>query len=190
MIAPWNNPTTAVLALTITQDDDDDPNNIITLELSQGGCPSISCRLTPDQQQYLRTFLDGWSVLFSDTPGRTSAVEHSIETVNTHPFRLPPYRIAKAWEDEVRIELRNMLEAGVIKPSKSPWSSPIHVVQKKEGSIRICVDYRHLNAVTSNDPYQMPRVDDLIDKVGNATYLSKLDLTKGLLSSASNRERP
>ena len=168
-----------MLALTITQDDEDDPNNIITFELSQGGCPSISCQLTLDQQQYLLTFLDGWSVLFSNTPSRTSVVVHSIETGNTHPFWLPPYRIAKEWEDEVQIELRNMLEAGVIEPSKSPWSSPIHIVRKKEGSICTCVDYQRLNAVTSSDPYQMPRVDDLIDKVGNATYLTKLDLTKG-----------
>ena len=72
-----------------------------------------------------------------------------------------------------------MLEARVIEPSKSPWSSPIHVVRKKEGSIHICVDYRCLNAVTSYDPYQIQRVGDLIDKIGNATYLSKLDLTKG-----------
>ena len=178
MIALWNNLTTAVLALTITRDDED-PNDIILSNCHREVVLPSSCQLTPDQQQYLRTFIDGWSVLFYDMPGHTSVLEHSIERGSTHPFRLSSYRIAMAWEDEVQIEFRNMLEAGVIEPSKSLWSFPIHVVQKKERSIHICVDYRSLNAVTSNDPYQMPRVDDLIDEVGNATYLSKLDLSKG-----------
>ena len=58
MIAPWNNPATAMSTWNITQDDEDDPNNIITLELSHGCCTSISYQLTADQQRYLKTFLD------------------------------------------------------------------------------------------------------------------------------------
>ena len=68
-----------------------------------------------------------------------------------------------------------MLDLGVIEPSKSQWASPI----KKDGDIRICIDYRRLNSVTAADPYQMPWVDDLLDRLGRAKFLSTIDLTKG-----------
>ncbi|PIK50904.1 hypothetical protein BSL78_12204 [Apostichopus japonicus] len=72
-----------------------------------------------------------------------------------------------------------MLEAGIIKPSSSPWASPIVSVPKKDGSIRICTDYRKLNQVTKFDAYPIPRVDDIIDDVSGSPFISTLDLTKG-----------
>ena len=72
-----------------------------------------------------------------------------------------------------------MREEGIIEPSNSPWSSPIVPIKNPDGLIRMCIDYRKLNAVTIPDPYCMPLVDDLLDQVGESTYLSKLDLTKG-----------
>ena len=71
------------------------------------------------------------------------------------------------------------MEEGIIEPSHSPWSSPMIPVKKKDGSVRICIDFRHLNAVTTPDPYLMPRIDDIIDCLGNAKFLSKFDLAKG-----------
>uniref|UniRef100_K7EYV5 ribonuclease H n=1 Tax=Pelodiscus sinensis TaxID=13735 RepID=K7EYV5_PELSI len=76
-------------------------------------------------------------------------------------------------------EVQDMLALGVIQPSSSPWASPVLLVPKKDGSIRFCVDYRKLNAITVSDAYSMPRPDELLDKLGGARYLTTLDLTKG-----------
>ena len=72
-----------------------------------------------------------------------------------------------------------MLQAGLIEPSTSCWASPIVPVRKKDGSIRLCVDYRRLNSVSKHDAYPMPRIDDIIDRIGEVKYISALDLTRG-----------
>ena len=72
-----------------------------------------------------------------------------------------------------------MEKAGIIEPSSSPWAAPIIPVKKKDGSMRLCVDYRRLNAVSQTDAYPMPRVGDLIDRLGGARYITTLDLSRG-----------
>ena len=72
-----------------------------------------------------------------------------------------------------------MISSGIIEPATSEWSAPIVLVKKRDGSLRLCVDYRRLNQVSMSDAYPMPRVDDLIDRVGKSTYISTLDLTQG-----------
>ncbi len=72
-----------------------------------------------------------------------------------------------------------MLKLGVIEPSRSPWSSPIVMVPKPDGTLRFCNDFRRLNEVSEFDGYPMPRVDELLDRLGRARYISTLDLTKG-----------
>ena len=72
-----------------------------------------------------------------------------------------------------------MLEEGVIEPSQSEWASPMVLVRKKDGSIQICVDYRKLNGMTQQYAYPMPRVDDTLDEIGQAQYITTLDLAKG-----------
>ena len=71
-----------------------------------------------------------------------------------------------------------MLENGLIEPSNSEWSSPCILVPKPDGSFRFCTDFRKLNAVTKRDSFPIPRIDDCIDKIGHAKFVSKLDLIK------------
>ena len=75
--------------------------------------------------------------------------------------------------------MRSLLDLGVIEQSKSPWATTIVTVKKKDGSLRLFIDYRRLNEITTPDPYQMPRTDDLIDHLENANYISTLDMAKG-----------
>ena len=79
------------------------------------------------------------------TPGRTGMAEHVIDTGDSCPIRLHPYRVPHAYRDEVERQVTEMLEEGVIEPSTSDWAAPILLVQKKDGTLRFCVDYRKLN---------------------------------------------
>ena len=79
----------------------------------------------------------------------------------------------------MRKEIDEMLAAGVIEPSNSEWAAPMVLVDKKDGIMRMCVDYRRLNAVSLSDAYPMPRVEDLIDGLGRAKFITTLDLSRG-----------
>ena len=72
-----------------------------------------------------------------------------------------------------------MKQARIIEPSSSPWAAPIIIVKKKDGSMRLCVDYRCLNAVSLTDAYPMPRIDDLINRIEGVRFITTLDLTRG-----------
>ena len=84
-----------------------------------------------------------------------------------------------AVRQEVARQPRKMQEAGVVQPSSSPWSSPVVMVRKKDGTHRFCVDYRGLNSVTKLDTFPLPRIDDLLDQLGHSRYFSTLDLASG-----------
>ena len=100
-----------------------------------------------------------------DEPGIMTDVVHEINTGSLCPCRTLTYCICPAWRDALRQEIKELREAGIIEPSNSPWSSPIVPKKTPDGSIRMCIDYRKLNAVTIPDPY-WPLVDDLLDQVG------------------------
>ena len=90
-----------------------------------------------------------------------------------------PYRVPYSQRELVKQELDRMLKAKVIRPSTSPWASPIVLVNKKDGDVRFCVDYRKLNQLARFDAYSMFRIEELIDTVGPARVISNLDLAKG-----------
>ena len=110
---------------------------------------------------------------------QTPFTELQIRTKDAQPIHPPPYRMPRARHECVRTEVKKMLEADLIRPSTTPWASPIILVPKKDGSWHFCVNYQNLNAVTEADPFPIPRVDDLLEQLVHAKYLSTLDLLKG-----------
>ncbi|CAF1613983.1 unnamed protein product [Rotaria magnacalcarata] len=108
------------------------------------------------------------------------ANEHTIELQpGTKPSNTQPYRLSPSKKAIVDQQLEEMLQAGHISPSRSPWAAPIVLSPKKDGSLRFCVDYRKLNANTIRTAYPMPRVDDTLDSLCQAKYISTLDLRSG-----------
>ncbi|XP_078244130.1 kelch-like protein 29 isoform X1 [Pogona vitticeps] len=139
----------------------------------------ISPALTQDQQRELKMLLNKYQQVFSNKPGIVKGVMHRIHTGDAPPQAVSPYRVTGPYRDKVRKELDEMLRENIIVPSSSPWSSPIVLVDKPDGSIRFCVDYRKLNRVTTPDAYPMPRLDNLIETIGGCRFISSLDLVKG-----------
>jgi len=84
---------------------------------------------------------------------------------DTHPISIPPNMMAPAELKELKEQLRDLLEKGFIRPSVSPWGSSVLSIRKKDGSLRMCIDYRHLNNVTVKNKYLLPRIDDLFDQL-------------------------
>ena len=111
--------------------------------------------------------------------GQTDLVEHKIETENHKPIKIPPRRIPIYKRDQVNEELDNMLNQGTVEPSDSPWSAPICLVKKKDGSCGFCIDYRKLNTVIVKDAYPLPRIDDTLDLLSESRWFSTLDLASG-----------
>ena len=115
-----------------------------------------------------------------DNPGETGVVMMDIELEpGTRVISQRPYRIPEKMKEGVRKEIEDMLEGGIIEESESAWSFPIVPVLKPNGAVRVCVDYRKLNACTPQTQCYIPTLDDILDDVGQAKVLSKLDLTKG-----------
>ncbi|XP_042455036.1 uncharacterized protein LOC122039145 [Zingiber officinale] len=107
-------------------------------------------------------------------------VEFTIELVpGTAPVSRTPYRMAPKELEELKVQLQELLDRGFIRPSVSPWGAPVLFVKKKDGSLRLCIDYRQLNAVTIKNKYPLPRIEDLFDQLKDTCVYSKIDLRSG-----------
>ncbi|KAJ9547353.1 hypothetical protein OSB04_019896 [Centaurea solstitialis] len=107
-------------------------------------------------------------------------VEFHIDLVpGAGPIAKSPYRLAPSEMQELSNQLQELLDKGLIRPSSSPWGAPVLFVKKKDGSFRMCIDYRELNKITIKNRYPLPRIDDLFDQLQGATYFSKIDLRSG-----------
>ncbi|KAJ0902482.1 putative nucleotidyltransferase, Ribonuclease H [Helianthus annuus] len=107
-------------------------------------------------------------------------VEFRIHLIpGTTPIAKAPYRLAPTEMLELKKQLDELLSKGFIQPSSSPWGAPVLFVKKKDGSMRMCIDYRELNKVTIKNRYPLPRIDDLFDQLKGARYFSKIDLRSG-----------
>ena len=107
-------------------------------------------------------------------------VEFTIDLIpGTEPISIPPYRMSLAELRELKAQLEELLSKGFIRPSISPWGAPVLFVKKKDGSLRLCIDYRQLNRVTIRNHYPLPRIDELFDQLQGSRVYSKIDLRSG-----------
>ena len=107
-------------------------------------------------------------------------VEFSVDLVpGTTPISKTPYRMAPVELKALKEQLQELLDKGFIRPSVSPWGAPVLFVKKKDGSLRLCIDYRELNKVTVKNKYPLPQIDDLFDQLWGAQVFSKIDLRSG-----------
>ena len=107
-------------------------------------------------------------------------VEFIIDLIpGTEPISIPPYRMAPTELRELKAQLEELLSKGFIRPSISPWGAPVLFVKKKDGSLRLCIDYRQLNRVTIRNQYPLPRIDELFDQLQGSRVYSKIDLRSG-----------
>jgi hypothetical protein len=97
----------------------------------------------------------------------------------TEPIARTPYRMSTPELQELRMQLKELLDLGLIRPSVSPWGAPVIFIQKKDGSWRLCIDYRQLKKATIKNQYPLSRIDDLFDQMKGATVFSKIDLRSG-----------
>ena len=138
--------------------------------------------LSPEDELAFQTFITQHHEAFcleDGERGETELVYMEIDTGDKQPIKQRVRRMPFALRQEVARQLRLMQESGVIQPSRSPWASPVVLVRKKDGSNRFCVDYRRLNSVTKPDRYPLPRIEDLLDQLGQSKYFSSIDLASG-----------
>ena len=145
------------------------------LDLSESDC-------NREQLDTLRALLSQHTDIFEMDNcelGHSNVVQHVINTGDSAPIKQHPYRTPIVQREKIAQLIKQMEQQGIVKPSCSPWASPVVLVPKKDGSTRFCVDYRRLNTVTKKDVYPLPRIDDILDTLGRAKYFTTLDLSAG-----------
>ena len=135
--------------------------------------------LKREQRRRLVELLRELQITKDPTLGQVEIVKHNINVGDATPIKQQPYRVPLAKKCLIDEEVEKLLVKEIIRPSISPWSSPIVLVSKPDGSIRFCIDYRKVNSVTKKDAYPLPRIDETLHALGGATYFTTLDLQSG-----------
>ena len=139
--------------------------------------------LNQEQKQKLECLLKRHESVFSqddyDVGTVNAGIEHTIPTIDDCPVKVPYRRIPPTQWSEVREYIQKALDREVIRPSSSPYAAPVVLVRKPSGELRMCIDYRQLNAKTKKDSYPLPRIEDALESLKGAKYFSSLDLAHG-----------
>lgn len=135
--------------------------------------------LDVSKRQQLVTLINRFPCLFGDTPTRTHMVEHDIDIGDSKPIKQRFYRVHPEKCNFLDAEVNYMLENNIAEPSGSSWASPCLLVPKSDNTPRFCTDFRKVNSVTKPDCFPLPRMEDCVDQVGSAKFVSKFDLLKG-----------
>ena len=145
--------------------------------------PGISLRgLDPEHAILVAEMIKKYESAFSMGPldlGKCTLIPHGIHLTSDQPVRLPYRRIPPHCMSEVQKLLQGLLEKGIIHRSSSPYASPTVLVRKKDGSIRLCIDYRKLNALTQKDAFPLPRIEETLEALGGSQFFSSLDMAHG-----------
>ena len=156
--------------------------------------PELPKTLDAPQKQALNILLCKYPGIFAQHEGDvgfTTVVELDIDTGDSRPIRQPPRRKPPHTRQVEEEHVADMLENGIISPSDSPWSSPVVLVKKKDGSTRFCVDFSKLNDVTCKDAYPLPRIDDTLESLHGAKWFTTLDLQSGFWNiGVKEEDRP
>ncbi|XP_035984480.1 uncharacterized protein LOC118558122 [Fundulus heteroclitus] len=144
-----------------------------------GNLESFLSHLSQPAQKDIIDLIDANLLLFSDHPHQTSVLCHDIEVEVEKPIKQHAYRVNPTKRVLIQQEVAYLVEQGLAVPSNSAWSSPCILVPKPDNTARFCTDYRKINAVTKPDSFPLPRMEDCIDRVGSAKFVTKLDLLKG-----------
>lgn len=156
-----------------------DPSFLVSIrELNdEGNSRTLPRQVPPRIQAVLNEYKD---VMPPELPKKLPPrreIDHAIELEQgAKPPALAPYRMAPPELEELRRQLKDLLDTGYIRPSKAPFGAPVLFQKKKDGSLRMCVDYRALNKITIKNKYLIPLIADLFDQLGKAQYFNKLDL--------------
>ena len=144
----------------------------------------------PTKEELAKLLIEFQDVFSRDKTdlGRTHLGKHYIHTNNAKPVKLPPRRVPLAFEGEEKAAIEQLVQQGSIRPSTSPWASPIVMVRKRDGTVRPCIDYRRLNAVTVQDAFPLPRTEDCLDAVSGSVLFSTLDITSAYNQIPVNEE--
>ena len=170
-----------MLRKPIRGSDNTPPSAILETYLVYVNAVDTSTPVASDK--YATYFMEKYPTVCSDQPTGLPphrSFDHHIELEpGAEAPNKPAYRQSSAHNDELKKQLTALLDLGVIRPSKSPFASPVLFVKKQDGSWRLCIDYRALNRVTKKNRYPLPHQDDLIERLRHARYLTKLDLRSG-----------
>lgn len=141
--------------------------------------PQYLSHLPAEQRNDIITLILGFPSLFNDIPSQTTVIKHDVVLTNPTPIKQRAYRVSPPKREIIKQEVEYLLQNGFAVPSSSSWSSPCLLDTKPDGSPRFCTDFRKVNSVTVPDAHPLPRIDDCIDEIGPAKYITKLDMLKG-----------
>jgi len=135
--------------------------------------------LDDEKKRDIARIMERYGDTLTKEPGLTDLAEFKIDTGECKQIYQRPYNTPAHFRASIDSEIDWLIDKRFIRPSTSSWASPIVAVRKSDGTARLCVNFKKVNAVTTNQPFYMPRVEEVLESVGKSRYISKLDLSKG-----------
>jgi hypothetical protein len=135
--------------------------------------------LDPGKREDMKALILEYPQLCSDIPTRTHMISHDVDVEGAQPIKQAPYRVNPVKRECLKQEVKYLIDNDFAEEGESLWGSPCILVPKPDKTNRFCTDYRKVNSVTKTDSFPIPRLDDCIDRIGEALYITKIDLLKG-----------